>query len=116
MTNPSKRNEKAKFLIHIGNGFIVDSYCVRLDVLEPPMFGINTPNDWLIELCSDLIQTRNPNDSAQYKSFVVEIEIKSITRAQTYDSTITTVAFKEEREQQWLTQNKDTKINPSQRK
>ena len=116
MTNPSKRNEKAKFLINIGNGFIVDSYCVRLDVLEPPLFGINTPNDWLIDLCSDLIQTRNPNDSALYKSFVVEIEIKSITRAHTFDSAITTVALKEQREQQWLAQNKEIKINPSKRK
>jgi hypothetical protein len=116
LTNPSKRNEKAKFLIHVGNGFIVDSYCARLDALEPPMFGINTPNDWLIELCSDLIQTKNPNDSAHYKSFVVEIEIKNLTRAHKYDGSVATLALKAKREKEWMSQNKDTRINPSQRK
>lgn len=115
MTNPSKRNEKAKFLIHVGNGFIVDSYCVRLDALEPPMFGINTPNDWLMEICSDLVQTKNPVDSAHYKSFIVEIEIKTLTRAHKYDSTVATLDLKAMREKEWMSQHQNTRINPSKR-
>jgi hypothetical protein len=95
LLNPSKRNEKAKFLIHIGNGFIVDSYCVRLDKLEPPMFGANSPEDWLIEICHDYIYQRNPTDSCYYKSFIVELEVKLVTRDKRYDSSSTIIKLKE---------------------
>jgi hypothetical protein len=114
MTNPSKRNEKAKFLIHIGNGFIVDSFCVRLDKLEPPVFGIATPNDWLMELCNELIYQRNRNDTCNYKSFIVELELKSITRAMKYDDTTKIVGLKKSREKLWGKKNKD-EVNPSER-
>jgi hypothetical protein len=79
------------------------------------MFGTNTPNDWLIELCSNLIQSKNLNDSACYKSFVVELEVKNLIRAKKYDGSATSIALKEKREKQWLAQNKDKKINPSKR-
>lgn len=116
LTNPSKRNEKAKFLIHIGNGFLVDSYCVRLDKLEPPMFGIGTPNDWLMELCGEYMSQRSPNDSCYYKSFIVELEIKYLNRAKKYDSSSDLIKLKESRENLWLNQNKDVeRINPSKR-
>lgn len=94
----------------------MDSYCVRLDKLEPPMFGANTPEDWLIELCHDYIYQRNQNDSCYYKSFIVEIELKLLTRAKKYDGTSTTIKLQESRENLWRQQNKDTeKVNPSKR-
>ena len=116
MTNPSKRNEKAKFLIHIGNGFIVNSCCVRLDKLEPPILGTYTPEDWLMELCHDLIYQRNRNDSCYYKSFIVEVEVKYLTRAKRYDSSSAIMRLKEAREKLWRNQSKDMeRMNPSKR-
>ena len=115
MCNPSKRSEKATFLIRIGNGFIVDSYCVRLDKLEPPMFGTNTPEDWIIELCSDLVRKHHPDESCDYKTFVVELEIKALMRARKYDSSSANLRFKNSRENKWRKSNKDEKVNPSMR-
>lgn len=113
--NPSKRNAKAKFLIHIGNGFLVDSYCVRLDSLEPPILGTNTPEDWIMELCHQHIYEKNKNDSCYYKSFIIELEVKSLTRAKKYDSSAATMKLLEDREKLWRKQNLDEKINPSKR-
>jgi hypothetical protein len=115
VSNPSKRNEKAKFLIHIGNGFVVSSYCLRLDRLEHSVFGVNTPDEWLMELCHDCVQKSNPNDSCYYKSFIVEMEITSLTRAQKYDSSTVLLKLKEDKEKLWAKRNKNTEINPSKR-
>lgn len=114
LNNPSKRNEKAKFLIHIGNDFIVDSYCVRLDKLEPEMFGTNTPDSWLMEKCHELIYEKNPNDSCCYKSFIVEIELKSIARAKRYDKGSIIEKLRTVRAKSWKGKNVE-KMNPSER-
>lgn len=115
LKNPSKRNEKATFLIHIGANFVVESYCIRLDKLEPPVFGANTPHEWIIDKCEEIIRAKNPNENCCYKTFLVELEIKDITYAPKYNSGKIIIQMKDTRQKKWLKQNKDTKINPSKR-
>jgi hypothetical protein len=110
LTNPSKRNEKARFLIHIGAGFVVGSYCMRLDKLEPPVFGSNTPEQWIMECCEKII-----NENCSYKTFIIELEIKDITYAPKLNNANTLIRMKAKRDEKWLKQNKNSKMNPSKR-
>lgn len=116
--NPSKRKERAKFLIHIGKGFIVPSYSIKTDTLEPPILGDNTPEAWLISLCNEVIQEKDPHKSCFYKTFEIEIEIKKLKHVPKFDSPRVILKYKQKREGEWFITNISEKknVNPSRRK
>ena len=73
--NPSRRDyiNKATFIIRIGDGFIVDSTCVRLDTLEHDSpFGNNDPSSWIIDECNRVART-NGDRSASFNFYKISL-------------------------------------------
>ena len=96
--NPSSRySHKARFLVRIGDGFIVSSSCLKLD--SPYGYLCNDPESWFIELCAEAIRMEDPNDGPAFKTFIVEIYVKDIKHAKELDGTLTLAEYlKKERE------------------
>jgi len=117
--NPSKRKAKAIFLIHIGNGFLVDSYGIRLDSIEPPIFGVDSPEAFILEQCHNLIREIDPDENAYYKTFKIELEVSNIKYVPQLNSANALIRLKEKRQSLWQKRADEKafqRINPSVRK
>lgn len=90
---------------------------MRLDKLESSLFGIQTPDDFIIDLCHELIRKKNPKENANYKTFTIEIEINDLKHESNLDSVESLHIFKKKKEEELRKQEKSNgTINPSRRR